>query len=153
MTHYTLELLKDTADGEALLKLAGKEQQQLKKQRLNLELQKDDYMDTYKKLTADLDLQQISLTIDNEVIERLPEGNYKDEKIDHQAHLVYKIHELKKRLSHHTPQKLLQIELMLERVHKDMEITSAFIAVIETHMKSLQKALPPGEAANGEERL
>ncbi|MGN7786729.1 hypothetical protein ACTJIJ_19505 [Niabella sp. 22666] len=143
MTHYSLQLLVDTASCDELLEKTVDQQELLKAQQIELKADIKAFKTSLRDIGLELDRALNRLKISDEVIEKLEEGAVKDEYILNRTHQEYTVLVLKERQEKKTPQQLLLKELQLEKVMQELAIQKDFIAVISAHRIALQNLLPP----------
>ncbi len=143
MTHYSLQLLVDTALCDELLEKALDHQQLLRAQQIELEADIRTFRTSIRDIGQQLDRARNRLKVSDEVIKKLEEGPVKDEYILNRTHQEYTVLVLKERQEKKTPQQLLLKELLLEKVMQELAIQENFIAVISAHRIALQNLLPP----------
>ena len=142
MTHYSLQLLADTASCDELLEKTVDQQELLKAQQIELKADIKTFKTSLRNIGLELDRALNRLKISDEVIEKLEEGPVKDEYILNRTHQEHTVLLLKERQEKKTPQQLLLKELLLEKVMQELAIQKDFIAVISTYRIALQNLLP-----------
>lgn len=150
MTHYSLQLLTDTRSCVKLTDMAQKQLRKLERQKKELEFQRDDYLLNLGHITTQVGENEILLKSLDEMLAKLPEGASKDEYTHKRTRAAYTLFELGQRRKHYPPERLLEKELILERICKDCKMVEAFIEIINTHRLSLQKTLVAGQQADNE---
>lgn len=134
---YSISNVTELADCDVLLTWAGKEKAELEFKRLFEERLTTKYGNTSIEVEAVLQGVIIEIAAIDTIINVLPEGSAKEEQIKNKVKLEYKKFLLENRKESYGTVALLQKELDLERVGKELEEVDAFIAIVTAHKATL----------------
>ena len=134
---YSVSNLTSIADCDVLLTSVGKERADLEFKRLSEERLANKYATTSVAVEAILQGVIVELSAVNTIIGVLPEGPTKDDEIKKRTRLEYKKFLLENRKESYGAVALLDKELDLARVEKQLEEVDAFIAAITAHKATL----------------
>ena len=133
----TITNLTQIADCNALLAWAGKEKADLVFKRISDERLTVRYADTSQELDALLRGVIVELTATETIIAVLPDGPTKDDAINKKTRLEYKKFLLETRKESYGVVALVEKELDLARVNRELEVVDSFIAAVETQKATL----------------
>ncbi|KIX20204.1 hypothetical protein SY27_13745 [Flavobacterium sp. 316] len=134
---YSISNVTELADCDVLLTWAGKEKAELEFKRLFEERLTTKYGNTSIEVEAVLQGVIIEIAAIDTIINVLPEGSAKEEQIKNKVKLEYNKFLLENRKESYGTVALLQKELDLERVGKELEEVDAFIAIVTAHKATL----------------
>ncbi|UOX33099.1 hypothetical protein LXD69_13760 [Flavobacterium sediminilitoris] len=134
---YSISNVTELADCDVLLTWAGKEKAELEFKRLFEERLTTKYGNTSIEVEAVLQGVIIEIAAIDTIINVLPEGSAKEEQIKNKVKLEYKKFLLENRKESYGTVALLQKELDLERIGKELEEVDAFIAIVTAHKATL----------------
>ena len=134
---YTITNLTQIADCNALLAWAGREKADLVFKRISDERLTVRYADTSQELDALLRGVIVELTATETIIAVLPDGPTKDDAINKKTRLEYKKFLLETRKESYGVVALVEKELDLARVNRELEVVESFIAAVETQKSTL----------------
>ncbi len=137
MPNYSVMQLTSVSDCDAVLTIATKEKQDLEWKKLLLERQKTQYSDQSVSITAELASKKAEVEVLDSIIAGLPEGNLKEENQNKKVRAEYSIFLLENRRNNYGNVALLEKELDLQRVERELTETNAFIAEVEEHKSTL----------------
>ena len=137
MPNYSVTQLTSVSDCDAVLSIASKEKQDLEWKKLSLERQKAQYSDQSVSITAELAGKQAEVEVLDSIIAGLPEGNLKVENQNKKTRAEYSIFLLENRRNNYGNVALLEKELDLERVERELTETDTFISEVEEHKSTL----------------
>ncbi|WP_346238505.1 hypothetical protein ABDK00_008350 [Niabella insulamsoli] len=137
MPDYSVQQLTSVSDCDAVLSIATKEQQDLEWKKLSLGRQKQQYADQSVSIAAELAGKQAELEVLDSIIAGLPEGNLKVENQNKKIRAEYSIFLLETRRNNYGDVALLEKELDLQRVERELEETAAFIAEVESRRATI----------------
>ncbi|NHN26359.1 hypothetical protein FIA58_011775 [Flavobacterium jejuense] len=135
--NYTINNLTQVSDCDVLLTWAGKEKAELTFKKISEERLTVKYSSTSLEVESELQGVLIELTALDSVIASLPEGEIKEDKLKKKTKLVYRKFLLEDRKESYGTIALLEKELDLERVNKEIEEVDAFILAITNHKATL----------------
>lgn len=130
MPNYSVSQLSTVADCDAALNIAGKEQKDLEWKKLSLERQKESYANNAVEIAAELAAREAELTALDSIIATLPDGELKDENIKKRKRAEYSIFLLNDRKANYGAVAFIAKEYDLQRVQRELEETTAFIAEV-----------------------
>ncbi|CAM3925581.1 MULTISPECIES: hypothetical protein [Flavobacterium] len=134
---YSISSITQVADCDVLLTWAGKEKAELEFKKLSEERLTSKYEDTSVEVEAILQGVIAEISAIDTVISVLPDGPTKEDQIKNKRKLEYKKFVLENRKESYGAVALLEKELDLERVTKELEEVNAFITVITNHKATL----------------
>ena len=134
---YSVSNSTVAADCDLLLTSAGKEKADLEFKKLSEERLTNKYATTSVEVDAILQGVLVELSAVNTIIDVLPEGPTKEEEKKKKIKLEYKKFLLENRKESYGAVALLEKELDLARVVKELEEVNAFIAIITDHKATL----------------
>lgn len=134
---YSISNITQIADCDVLLTWAGKEKADLEFKKLSEERLTDKFASTSIEVEAILQGVLVEISAVETVIAVLPEGRTKEEEIKRRKKLEYKKFLLENRKESYGAVALLQKELDLARVLKEIEEVNAFITTVTTHKATL----------------
>lgn len=134
---YTITNLTQIADCNALLAWAGREKADLVFKRISDERLTVRYADTSQELDALLRGVIVELTATETIITVLPDGPTKDDAINKKTRLEYKKFLLETRKESYGVVALVEKEMDLARVNRELEVVDSFIAAVETQKATL----------------
>lgn len=133
----TITNLTQIADCNALLAWAGKEKADLVFKRISDERLTVRYADTAQELDALLQGVIVELTATETIIAVLPDGPTKDDAINKKTRLEYKKFLLETRRESYGVVALVEKEMDLARVNRELEVVDSFITAVETQKATL----------------
>ncbi|WP_293891301.1 hypothetical protein [Flavobacterium sp.] len=133
----TITNLTQIADCNALLAWAGKEKADLTFKKISDERLTVRYADTAQELDALLGGVIAELTATETIIAVLPDGPTKDDAINKKTRLEYKKFLLETRKESYGVIALVEKEMDLERVNREIEVVDTFIAAVEAQKVTL----------------
>lgn len=134
---YTVSNLTTIADCDVLLTMANKEKADLSFKKLSEERLVTNYSSTSVELDAVLQGVNAEIAAVDSVIAVLPEGSTKDSEEKRKVRLEYKKFLLENRKESYGAVALLEKELELERVNKQLDEVNVFINAITAHKATL----------------
>lgn len=134
---YSLNRITTVADCDALLTWANKEKADLTFKRMSEERFSANYSNTSIEIDAVLQGVITEITAEETIIAVLPEGKTKEEHLKKKYRLEYKKFLLENRRENYGVVALLENELDLERINKEIVEVDAFIAGITAHRDTL----------------
>ncbi len=137
MPNYSVTQLTSVSDCDAVLSIAAKEKQDLEWKKLSLERQKVQYSDQSVSITAELAGKQAEVAVLESIIAGLPEGSLKVENQNKKTRAEYSIFLLENRRNNYGNVALLEKELDLQRVERELTETDAFISEVEEHKSTI----------------
>lgn len=135
--NYTFNNVTQIADCDVLLTWSEKERAELIFKQLSEERLTTKYSSTSIEVEAELQGVLVELTAIDSVIAILPEGTSKEEARKKKVKLEYKKFLLENRKESYGAVALLQKELDLERIKKELIEVDAFILAITNHKATL----------------
>lgn len=134
---YSLSALTTVADCDAVLAMLGKEKRALELRKLSLESQQINYAENTVEVTAELASKQAELDAITTVVAGLPDGDTKTDQIKKQKKLEYSIFLLTGRKADYGAVALIDKEYELEKVTKELEVTTSLMAQVDAHKATL----------------
>lgn len=134
---YSVSNITVAADCDLLLTSAGKEKADLEFKKLSEERLTNKYATTSVEVDAILQGVLVELSAVNTIIDVLPDGPTKEEEKKKKIKLEYKKFLLENRKESYGAVALLEKELDLARVVKELEEVNAFITIITDHKATL----------------
>ncbi len=134
---YSVTNLTTIADCDVLLTMANKEKADLSFKKLSEERLVTNYSSTSVELDAVLQGVNAEIAAVDSVIAVLPEGSTKDSEEKRKVRLEYKKFLLENRKESYGAVALLEKELELERVNKQLDEVNVFIDAISAHKATL----------------
>lgn len=134
---YTLSNLTQVADCDVLLTWATKEKADLTFKKLSEERLTTRYTDTSVEVEAILQGVIVEISAVDTIIAVLPEGPTKEAEIKKKVKLEYKKFLLETRKESYGAVALLQKQLDLSRVIKELDEMDVFIAAVTAHKETL----------------
>ena len=134
---YSVSNITVAADCDLLLTSAGKEKADLEFKKLSEERLTNKYATTSVEVDAILQGVLVELSAVNTIIDVLPDGPTKEEEKKKKIKLEYKKFLLGNRKESYGAVALLEKELDLARVVKELEEVNAFITIITDHKATL----------------
>ena len=134
---YSVSNITVAADCDLLLTSAGKEKADLEFKKLSEERLTNKYATTSVEVDAILQVVLVELSAVNTIIDVLPDGPTKEEEKKKKIKLEYKKFLLENRKESYGAVALLEKELDLARVVKELEEVNAFITIITDHKATL----------------
>jgi len=135
--NYTINNLTQVSDCDVLLTWAGKEKADLLFKKMAEERLTIKYSSTSLEVESELQGVLIELSALDTVIASLPEGEIKEDKIKKRTKLLYRKFLLEDRKDSYGTIALLEKQVDLERVNKEIEEVDAFILAITNHKATL----------------
>ena len=134
---YSINRITQVADCDVLLTWAGKEKAELEFKKLSEERLTTKYEDTSVEVEAILQGVIAEIAAVDSIIGVLPEGPTKEDQIKNKRKLEYKKFLLENRKESYGAVALLEKEVDLGRVVKELEEIDAFITAITNHKATL----------------
>ena len=134
---YSLNKITTVADCNVLLTWAEKEKSDLTFKQLSVERVTVNYSSTSVEVDAVLQGVVAEITAIDTIITTLPEGQTKEDLVKKKTRLEYKKFLLENRKESYGSVALLEKELDLERINKELDEVDAFIAIITDHKATL----------------
>ena len=134
---YSVTNITTIADCDVLLNVANKEKADLTFKKLSEERLVTNYSTTSVEIEAILQGVVAEINAVNSIIAVLPEGPTKESEEKRKIRLEYKRFLLENRKESYGAVALLEKELDLERVNKQLDEVNAFIDSITTHKNTL----------------
>ncbi|MBF0695013.1 MAG: hypothetical protein IR153_08150 [Flavobacterium sp.] len=129
--NYSLHNLTAVADCDVLIQRATREKADLDYKKLSEERMTVRFAETSQELEADLQGVVAEIAATETIISMLPEGPSKEDAINKKIRLEYRKFLLETRKESYGTVALLEKEMDLARVNKEIAEVEAFIAVIE----------------------
>lgn len=137
MPDYSVNQLTSVSDCDAVLSIANKELQDLEWKKLSYQRQKNQYALQAVSIISELAAKRAELEVLNSIIEGLPEGTLKTENQNKKIRVEYSIFLLENRRTNYGDVALLDKELDLQRIERELEETAAFIAEVEARKAAI----------------
>lgn len=134
---YSLNKITTVADCNVLLTWAEKEKSDLTFKQLSVERVTVNYGSTSVEIDAVLQGVNIELNANQAVFATLPEGQSKEEMEKKIKRLEYKKFLLENRKESYGSVALLEKELDLERINKELDEVDTFISTVTAHKATL----------------
>ncbi len=134
---YTVSNLTTIADCDVLLTMANKEKADLAFKKLSEERLVTNYSTTSVEIDAVLQGVLAEISAVDTIIATLPEGSTKENEEKRKVRLEYKKFLLENRKESYGAVALLEKELDLERVNKQLEEVNLFIDAVTAHKATL----------------
>ena len=134
---YTVSNLTTIADCDVLLNMANKEKADLTFKKLSEERLVTNYSTTSVEIDAILQGVIAEIAAVNSILAVLPDGPTKDTEEKRKVRLEYKKFLLENRKESYGAVALLEKELDLERVNKQLDEVNLFIDAVTTHKATL----------------
>ncbi|NJL13363.1 MAG: hypothetical protein HC913_10415 [Microscillaceae bacterium] len=134
---YSFNQLTTVADCDALLALAGKEKADLEFKQLSLRRSRDSYLERSTQLNSDIQVGESELAALNTVIAGLPEGEIKEDNENRRTRLQFRLFTLNESLEKYGSVALLEKEMEMGLVEKQLEELQLFITALENRKASL----------------
>lgn len=134
---YSLNKITTVADCNVLLTWAEKEKSDLTFKQLSVERVTVNYSSTSVEVDAVLQGVVAEITAIETIITTLPEGQTKEDLLKKKTRLDYKKFLLENRKESYGSVALLEKELDLERINKELDEVEAFITTITNHKATL----------------
>jgi len=134
---YSISGLTTVVDCDVLLTWAGKEKADLEFKKLSEERLTTRYATTSVEVDAILQGVLVELSAVDTIIGVLPDGPTKEEEIKKKVKLEYKKFLLENRKESYGAVALLEKEMDLARVEKELDEVNAFITLVTAHKATL----------------
>lgn len=134
---YSLNKITTVADCNVLLTWAEKEKSDLTFKQLSVERVTVNYSSTSVEVDAVLQGVVAEITALETIITTLPEGQTKEDLLKKKIRLEYKKFLLENRKESYGSVALLEKELDLERINKELDEVDSFITTITDHKATL----------------
>ena len=134
---YSLNKITTVADCNVLLTSAEKEKSDLTFKQLSVERVAVNYSSTSIEIDAVLQGVVAEISAIDTIIGTLAEGTTKEDLLKKKTRLEYKKFLLENRKESYGSVALLEKELDLERINKELDEVDAFIAIITDHKATL----------------
>ena len=135
--NYVINNLTQVADCDVLLSWAANEKADLAFKKMGEERLTIKYSSTSVEVESELQGVIIELTATDAIIASLPEGDLKEEHLKKRTRIVYKKFLLENRKESYGTVALLEKQLDLERINKEIEEVDAFILAVTNHKATL----------------
>lgn len=134
---YSITAVTTTADCDVLLASAEKEKAELEFKKLSEERLVNKYATTSVEVDAILQGVLVELSAVDTIIGVLPDGPTKEEELKKKVKLEYKKFLLENRKESYGAVALLEKEMDLNRVARELEEVNEFITVVKAHKATL----------------
>jgi len=134
---YSVDLLKTTAECDALIAIAGKEMEDLLFRKTSLERQKVSYANSSNEIDKDIAATALEISSLQTAVAGLPAGSARNQNEARLKRLELKQFLLGQRDKNYGAISLLTREYDLELNAKDIEATNAFIASVTERKAAL----------------
>lgn len=134
---YSLNKITTVADCDVLLTWAEKEKSDLTFKQLSVERVNVNYSSTSIEIDAVLQGVIAEINAIDTIMSTLAEGPTKEDLVKKKTRLEYKKFLLENRKESYGSVALLEKELDLERINKELDEVDGFIATVTTHKASL----------------
>jgi hypothetical protein len=134
---YSLNKINTVADCNVLLTWAEKEKSDLTFKQLSVERVTVNYSSTSVEVDAVLQGVVAEITAIDTIITTLPEGQTKEDLLKKKTRLEYKKFLLENRKESYGAVALLEKELDLERINKELDEVDTFITTVTAHKATL----------------
>jgi hypothetical protein len=134
---YSVNLISTVADCDLLLSLAAKEKSDLDFRKLSQDRQRSSYAETAVEVEAELQVVNTELSAITTVIANLPDGQTKDDNITKRKKLELKQYLLTEKKDNYGAVALLEKELTLARIDKELTATQEFSTALEARKATL----------------
>lgn len=134
---YSLNKITTVADCDVLLTWAEKEKSDLTFKQLSVERVTVNYSSTSVEVDAVLQGVVAEITAIETIITTLPEGATKEDLVKKKTRLDYKKFLLENRKESYGSVALLEKELDLERINKELDEVDTFLATVTAHKATL----------------
>ena len=134
---YSISNLTTVADCDVLLTMANKEKADLNFKKLSDERLVNNYSSTSVEISVMLQGVIAEISAVNTVLSVLPDGTTKESEEKRKVRLEYKKFLLETRKESYGAVALLEKELDLERINKQIEEVDAFIVAVANHKATL----------------
>jgi hypothetical protein len=128
---YSVNLIGTQADCDLLLSLAAKEKSNLEFQKLSTQRQRENYAETAAAVAAELQAVDAELAALGSIIATLPDGDVKDDNITRQKRLELRKRLLDDRKENYGSVALLEKELGIDRIDKELAAMQDFIVAVQ----------------------
>ncbi len=135
--NYSVQNLTLVADCNVLLALAAKERADLDFKRLSDERMTVKFTQTSQEIDAELQGVIAEIAATESIIAMLPEGKSKDDAEDKKTRLEYRKFVLETRKESYGTVALLEKEMDLARVNREIEEVDTFIAAVQEKKATL----------------
>ena len=135
---FSLHRITTVTDCDVLLARANKEKSELTLKKMNDEYSVENYGSTSVEIEAILQGVIAEIAAQESVIAILPEGPSKEEAIRKKTRLEYKRFVLTTRKENYGSVALLEKELDLDRINKELAAVETFITDLTAHRGTLQ---------------
>jgi len=134
---YSLQSLTTVADCNVLLSMAAKEKADLNFRKLSAERTTARFSETATSLAADLQGVMIEISATETIISVLPDGPSKEDAIEKKTRLEYRKFTLETRIASYGITALLEKEMDLGRILREIDEADVFTAAVETRIGEL----------------
>ncbi|RZJ71728.1 hypothetical protein [Flavobacterium sp.] len=135
--NYSLQNVATIADCDALLSLATKERADLAFKQLSDERITSRFSETAVKLASDMQGLMVEISATQTIISVLPEGPSKQDAVDKLVRLEYRRFLLEQRIQSYGITALLEKEMDLARVIREIEEVDAFALAVAARKTEL----------------
>lgn len=134
---YSLQRITTIADCDLLLTWANKEKSELTRKKMNEEYDVTNYGTTSVEIEAVLQGVIAEIAAQETIIAGLPEGPSREDAIRKKTRLEYRRFVLETRRENYGSVALLEKELDLERINRELSEVDGFIAGLTAHRGTL----------------
>lgn len=134
---YSIEKLQTVADANSLQALVNKEKSDLEYKKLTLERSHANYLERSTKIASDLALTNNEIAALNTILDALPEGNAKDDARVKKTKAEYHLFTLNEQNDQYGVVPLLQKELEVTLVEKQLAELEVFYQAVEAKKNTL----------------
>jgi hypothetical protein len=135
--NYSINRLSTIADCDAVLALAQKDKADLEFKNLSLQRNYQSYQSRSVQLTADIQVTQAEINALTTVIAGLPDGDTKDDNVAKQKRVEYRLFTLQEQSENYGVIALLEKELEMNFIEKQLAETLTFLQLVETKKTSI----------------
>ncbi|MES2730458.1 MAG: hypothetical protein V4714_01875 [Bacteroidota bacterium] len=134
---YSTNRLTIKADCDALLSIANKQKAELDFKKLSLERNQQGYLERSVQLSSDLQVTQSEITAMETVISGLPAGETKEDMLSRKKKMEYRLFLLEEQNEKYGVIALLEKEMEVSLVEKQLTEVTLFNQTIEAHKATL----------------
>lgn len=134
---YSLDLLKTKAECDAILAYAERETRALERRKVNKDFDSDQTTEIQTSVASKLATVSAKLAVIDGYIAGLPEGKDKRKELIEKERLEYQKKDLESRQLDYNTLSVLDSELDVERVERELAAIAAFVAEVNTKKAAL----------------
>lgn len=135
--NYSVQKLTTPADCNSLLALTNKEKSDLEFRKLSQQRNRDNYLERSTQITSDIAVVKGELAALNTVLLTLPEGEVRDDNVSRKTKLEYRLFTLEEQHENYGVLALLEKEMEISLIEKQLEEIAVFKAAVEARLTSL----------------